>query len=579
MRWTTITTVLITVAAVTDVLPWLDIVLGSNASLVRKAAQQLQRYLYVYDRRLPLAAIVSSEERDSVFAQHAPFALYLTTGDLQSKHPSLGLQGGFHFDVELAPERFILVGSDDAGAHVMHGVWTILSRLGVRATAEGVLLPPAATMRAQIAASETTACATCIASDVVQALIQGGSIVAAPVFEYRGLQPWGSYPIGNDWWDVDEYRRVVELISGLRGNWIGMHDYANNYQYPEPGVAVIGDATGLQPDGNLSAGGVAYTGTWAASERPSWGLDGASTASYAFGATALFDWDCFANRAVAGGVEGLCPTPSSPEGVAETFNRVGALYASVFSFATELGISTALGTELPLAIPPSNDTLIPLLVWWSTARNDTFVTTTQCAECLGLYVLLGTCGWVYAGPGPGRVPLSSYWAPGYLDAMLAAAAPSDPAYSWVRIEGYALADNGTGLLPVVQEARDYDKEGLGQRVDTWAVAGAAFSANASARGYIDVTPSGPMGFIFPAGKSPQDALEEAYNATLTRMALLYGENLTWYWGWTAEGWQWDKVQQNDPAVAAVLGEKWFRTQSMRDRVTSFCHPCSGCRRH
>lgn len=530
---------------------WLDIVIDSDASMVRVAAQQLQRFVHVYDRRLPLARILTSEQHASLpsVLGDAPVAFVITTS---TDNQTWGPLGGFFFDTSGAPAKFILTGSDAAGAHVMHGVYTVLSRLGMRSTAEGVMLPPAATARARNVTVGAPLCSACAAVDLFSSLAAGGSIRASPAFEFRGLQPWGSYPIGNDWWDLDEYRRVVEIISGLRGNWIGMHDYANDYAFPEAGVAVLSSAAGLLPSGNLSAGGVAYTGTWAASERPSWGLDGASTASYAFGAAAVYDWDCFANRAGAGGDTTLCPSPSSAAGVAETFNRIGALYASAFSFAAELGISTALGTELPLALPASNDTLLPLLVWWSAARNDTFVTTTQCAECLGLYVLLGTSGWVYAGPGPGRVPLSSYWAPGYLDALLAATPPADPAYSWVRVEGYGLAANGSGLLPLTQESREYDKAGLGDCVDTWAVAGATFTANASARGYSAV--GTPMAFILATGPSPQAALVEAYNATLARMAALYGPNLTWYWGWTAEGWQWNKVKQDDPAVAAVLGE-------------------------
>jgi hypothetical protein len=527
--------------------PWLDIVVSSDEPLVALAAAQLRRYLHVLDRRLCPARLVSLCELETGSLPSAPTRVYLTTAD-QASHPvdpccnSSIVRDGFLFDTTGAPLQFSLIGSD-AGS-VLNGVSTILARLGVRFTAEGPMLPASAVVAARDAArgigtNASAAWHEAAGASIVAALAAGGPLRGSPVFEYRGFQPWGSYPIGNDWWDVDEYRRVVETIATLRGNWMGMHDYANDYPFPEPGVAVLVVGSGLLPGGNLSAGGVAYTGTWAASERASWGLDGAPTGGYAYGAAALYDWDCYANRAVAGGDAVLCPSPTDASGAAETFNRVGALYASAFALAARLNISTALGTEIPLTLPPANDTeaVVPLYVWWSAARNDTFVTTTLCAECLGLYVFVGTAGYVYTSPGPGRVALTTYWASAYLDALLTVEPPSDPAYQFTRIEGYGVAGNGSaalsdGLLPLQQESRMYYKEPLGKScIDTWAVAGANFTVNATARGYEPV--GSPMASILATGPPQNSALFIAYNATLARMARLYGQNLTWYWAWTA----------------------------------------------
>ena len=556
MRATFAATLLLTAAASVVSDSWLDIIVVTDEPLVALAARQLRRYLHVLDRRLPLASITTSSSAGS---PSAPARLYLATstgavGAPFGPHSICGPaqnKGCFMFDTSGAPEHMTLVGSE--AALVLHGVTTILGRLGMRFTAEGPVLPASATQAAVLGVHGGPSIdeLSAAAERFVSSLAAGGPLSAAPSFEYRGFQPWGSYPIGNDWWDVDEYRRVVELIATLRGNWVGMHDYANDYPFPEPGVAVLLDTSGLAADGNLSAGGVAYTGTWAASERAAWGLDGAPTGSYAYGAAALYDWDCFANRAVAGGDASLCPTPADPSGVAETFNRVGALYASAFALAARLNVSTALGTEIPLSLPPpgnGSDALVPLYVWWSAARNDTFVTTTQCAECEGLYVLLGIAGYVFAAPGPGRVALQTYWAPAYLDALLTVDAPADPAYAFTRIEGYGLLvspmDPGVasiappaGMLPLQQESRTYVKELIGGRtsIDTWAVSGANFSANASARGYAPVGGDGPMAWIAASSPNTGSALFGAYNATLARMALLYGTNLTWYWAWTAVG--------------------------------------------
>jgi hypothetical protein len=457
--------------------------------------------------------------------------------------------------------------ADAAGRGALDGVITLLALIGVRMSAEGVLLPPSAATRAQEATRDLPATIVDDAAATMRlqlsaaaaALEANGAAAATPAFEYRGFQPWGSYPMGNDWWNVDEYRRVIELIVNLRGNWVGMHSYPSNYDWPEPGVAVIGSTDSLLPDGNLSVS--PYRSSWAATTRPSYGLDGSPTSAYCCGAAALFDSDCFANSDVAG-LGQLCPTPSTPAAEVETWNRVGALYGRVFSFAKALGVSTALGTEMPLTLPKPE--MMPLLVWWSADREDTFVTSTDCAECPlpgteGSYVLLGQAGYIYTTPGEGRVALSSYWAEEYLDALLATSPPADPAYLFVRIEGYALAASaaGAGAVPLAQEARNYTKAALGnaKAIDTWLVSGAQWAANASARGYAPVH-TAPMAWVLATGPPPprtnSTPLFEAYEATFTRLERLYGKNLTWYWGWTNENWQWDHVTQDDPLVSDVL---------------------------
>jgi hypothetical protein len=56
----------------------------------------------------------------------------------------------------------------------------------------------------------------------------------------------------------------------------------------------------------------------------------------------------------------------------------------------------------------------------------------------------------------------------------------------------------------------------------------------------------------PPPPPPGAALVAAYNASFARLELLYGANLTWYWAWTSEDWQWGKVMQDSPLVAGVL---------------------------
>ena len=543
---------------------WLRLLVPPHAPpLATLAAQQLRRYVHALDRRLPAATIEVTTAAGGDACAAGSFTIALGS----ASPPSAGTSEAY-FLVSLAPDgcsAAILGGAEGRG--VLDGATTLLAALGARLTAEGALLPPSAAARARRAASGVVSAdeRAAAAKEMAEALAvaaRRASLAPPPAFEYRGFQPWGSYPMGNDWWDVDEYRRVVEVIVGLRGNWMGMHSYPRGYAFPEPGVAVLADRSVLLPDGNLTAApDLLYAATWAATTRPSWGNDGEPASHYCCGAAPIFESDCFANYAVAGGSDAaaLCPAPTTPEAVAETYNRVGALYAQVFAFARALGVSTALGTEIPLTLPPQPpDALVPLLVWWSAVRNDTFVTPTKCAECPdGAYVLLGAAGYIYQSPGPGRVALNCYYAPAYLDALLAVDPPSDPAYSFVRLEGYALSAAGPGALPLVQEARNYSKAALGggEFVDTWAVTdGPPWDANASAHGYFPLAGEQPMAWVLADGPAPGAAIVSAYNATFSRLERLYGSNLTWYWAWTSESWQWSKVMQSDPLVAGVLGD-------------------------
>lgn len=120
--------------------------------------------------------------------------------------------------------------------------------------------------------------------------------------------------------------------------------------------------------------------------------------------------------ATVSGNASLCPYPVSPAAAVDLINAVGAMWqggesealspasscravtciprphpAAAFAYAHKIGVATILGTETPLSPPPpGGNSPIPLYVFYSASRNDHFVTTTQCAECNGLYVLLGT---------------------------------------------------------------------------------------------------------------------------------------------------------------------------------------------
>ena len=548
---------------------------ATGGGLIPLAAQQLRRYLHELDRRVAHPPILPG-------LPPAPLNGTAVVIHLAAAAAAACPPGAAYLVARPSASAVSLLACDALGRGCLHAVTDLLSAMGLFFTAEGPpFLPPSARAHAVEAAAQQLAPAP--PSDAAARALAARALRAAatlraapaPVFEHRGFQPWGSYPIGNDWWDVDEYRRVVELIVGLRGNWIGMHSYPCSYAFPEPGVwldAAGGEGASVLPSGNLTpAAGAApqCAASWAATLRPSWRARALNTSSLQFGAAALFERDCFTNRALT--AAGVCGVPTSGEQNAAAYNAVGALYKSVFAFAARLGVATALGAEMPLPGTAPPDTPLQLRTYWSSGRADTFVTPTACAECpppgdRDAYVLAGVAqAYLLAAPGEGRVPLDCYWDDAGTDAWLGVAAATPPpppragSYALVRREGYALAAAlpANATVPLFQYIRaNYSKAG---GVDTWLAVGEAGAAAAEARGYAPLggAPRTPVAHALTTAPPPAPANNTAlavYTDAFTRLQRLYGANLTWYWAWSPEGWQWDKTPQSAPAVVAAAAQ-------------------------
>ena len=59
--------------------------------------------------------------------------------------------------------------------------------------------------------------------------------------------------------------------------------------------------------------------------------------------------------------------------------------------------------------------------------------------------------------------------------------------------------------------------------------------------------------------------QELYEGALTRLTRLLGPTLDYYWVWTPEGWEWDKVNMSDPVVQNVVTDT-LALQAARDAV-------------
>jgi len=166
-----------------------------------------------------------------------------------------------------------------------------------------------------------------------------------PLFELRGLNPWGSHPFGLDLWNSDDWKAHIGQMAKLRLNFIGMHCYPEGHPYAEPTVWI-----GLQEDIDdqglvtESYPAVYYNTLY----KPWWGnITTRKTSEYRLGSAMLFDRDSWGPEVI----RGLTPYPIKPEACNELFNRTGKMFSEAFTFARQVGIKTCLGTEAPLTIP------------------------------------------------------------------------------------------------------------------------------------------------------------------------------------------------------------------------------------
>jgi len=59
-----------------------------------------------------------------------------------------------------------------------------------------------------------------------------------PLFELRGLNPWGTHPFGFDLWNTDDWKAHITQLARMRMNFVGMHCYPEGGPYAEPTVWV-----------------------------------------------------------------------------------------------------------------------------------------------------------------------------------------------------------------------------------------------------------------------------------------------------------------------------------------------------
>jgi hypothetical protein len=148
-------------------------------------------------------------------------------------------------------------------------------------------------------------------------------------------------------------------------------------------------------------------------------------------------------------------------------------------------------------------------------------------------VFVGTTGWVYANPTPGTVPIFSYY--NGKDNMLSTASTPPAGYNLVRTEGYILTSPSAGTTTELYQYYN------SQTQHHWAL-DSDYIANATKANFAPVSGQPIIGYVLTSGPSPAPELSafDFYVGALTRLETLHGSNLSYYWSWTPEGWEWDQ---------------------------------------
>lgn len=312
--------------AAEDVKPTTVVVDAPNAGPREQlAAREIQRYAYCRTGTLLPVSQVLPEGRDAIVVATKDRAIVASLAGDAALTKAV---------TELEPQQYMLktcsqdgrrvllvVGGDDVGA--LYGAYRLAEHLGVRFFLHGDVIPD---------------------KQIAWGLPELDEI-GKPLFELRGLNPWGSHPFGFDLWNADDYKAHLAQMAKMRMNFIGMHCYPEGHPYAEPTVW-------MGKDGDFDRRGqvtFSYPSSYYnALFRTRWGgFRPGSTGDYHFGGAILFDRDGWGPEVM----RGHAPRPETPVACNEVFNRTGEMFHDAFTFARLLGVKTCLGTESPMVMP------------------------------------------------------------------------------------------------------------------------------------------------------------------------------------------------------------------------------------
>eukprot|EP01084_Bolivina_argentea_P307952 532357_1 len=384
----------------------------------------------------------------------------------------------------------------------------------------------------------------------------------SPSFSPRGIQPFHAYSEGPDWWNHNDYKMISEQMYKMKMNGMGYHTY------PVREALVW---YGTKSQFNSDTGNVlqSYPASWITTlgwvgggenQGGDWGGTAMNTSDYVLGSSLLYPLDCYSSEIQQSISDHLCPYPSSinTSEQNEVFNNAGHLLHDVFGYAKQFGISAIVGTEIPLTIPPITTCQGPICAlqdFYSVSRNDHFITATNCAECEGLYTFVTTEGWISTKYDSKifNITLLTCWNANILDSLIAVGeCPNN--YIFVRIAGYGSeinqSYNNVQMIPLYM----YILSENNVVVDHWTIANITSAKEAIHKGYT-TNSSNIIAWVLSEGpNSPYDnnTVLDYYEGIFSRINSSYP--IDYYWLWTPENWEWQKVNQSNPIVMESIND-------------------------
>jgi len=295
------------------------------------AAKEVRRYVYLLTGRLLSLKEVSSIPATGDLILVAEDDDAMVVGLL--KHIGHKVRpGGFIIKTVNADSRQILVIAGEDPVSTLYGAYRFAEHLGVGFALTEDIIP----------------------DKKILLDISDYDEAGEPLLKTRGILPFHDFPEGPDLWNTDDYMTVISQLAKLGMNFIGLHTYprwsstmdkeANVPQGPEP-TTWLGLPQDVNADGTVKWSYPAY---YAHTHRPNriWGYAVHDTDLFHVGTSQLFESNSFGSN-VIGEV-----MPSDVESSNQVFERTGRMFNEAFSHAGNLGVSTAIGTELPMGLEP-----------------------------------------------------------------------------------------------------------------------------------------------------------------------------------------------------------------------------------
>jgi len=256
----------------------------------------------------------------------------------------------------------------------------------------------------------------------------------------------------------------------------------------------------------------AYPTSYANTIRNEWGYGSLNTSSYSWGTAEIFESDCWAPPPTDAD---SCPYPKTPEAAAAFFERTAAMLNASFGHGNQLGVQGCVGTETPLSFPQPVQhypcTATPAVCYrdaetrvmpYQVSISDGVNSMERCAfECHGK-------GYAFAGVEYGQACFCG-------NATPPASARIDPSQCQMLCPGNPSEMCG----------------------GEWAVA--VFAVNCT---------GGPA----PGPPAPPSS-RPVYDGIFTRLKAKI-PTLTWYWVWTPEGWEWGKMNSQNPVFTDAVAD-------------------------